>query len=527
MRLFSWLLALFLLLALLVGLTPLAAKWGLQNYLQRQGYQVDIRQLKINLFTGSIFLSGMDARHSQGDQLKVFEALAEMRWLPLFERRLVFNQLAFKGLEVDVRVDPQGLYLAGRTLADWLPVRADSNWSVAVDYLRLEDLTLCREQRLQCLRVESAGVSRSAWTQEDGGRQFEHLGPLVVERAYIRDQARNAAILYLGQLRVDRSNHLGERAQFGRIEISNFHFLENSLAGQTSLESPYLTQIGELSLTELTLFGGANPRIQAGDLVVTSWRQILYKGKDQRVLMPWHAWDLFPHTHPGALSALWRTPARQIGAASIELNSGALSWQDASVTPPAQVRMNRVQVRLGELNPDSPDHPTAVFVAARFDERGRLEWQGEAFLFRDSLDWKLSGFVHDLQMSSLAGYTEALFNQPVTGGMVDVSAQLAVQSGQLQAQSRWRLTDWRVTPGRSSGRVMPLEQTLVRLQDRNRAVEFNLPVTGDLGDQNFTLNYFFGTLMRQTLTDRARQAQPVSERPAEQVNLALTLYNPQ
>lgn len=520
MRLFSWLLALFLLLALVVGLTPVAAKWGLQNYLQRQGYQVDIRQLRVNLFTGNIFLSGMDARHAQGDQLKVFETLAELRWLPLFERRLVFNQLSFKGLDIDARVDERGVYLAGRTLAEWLPVKPDSNWSVSVDYLRLEDLTLCREQRLQCLRVESVGLSRGAWTREEQGRKFEHLGPLVIERAYIRDQARNAALLYLGQLRIDRASHLQERAQFGRIEINNFHFLENSLAGETTLEAPYLTQIGELSLTELTLFGGANPRIQAGDLVVTSWRQLLYKGKNQRVLMPWHAWDMFPHTHPGALSALWRTPARQIGANSVDLKSGALSWQDASVTPPAQVRMNRVQVRLGELDPAAPDSPTPVFIAARFDERGRLEWQGEAFLFRDSLDWSLSGFVHDLQMSALGGYSEALFNQPVTSGQVDVSAQLAVQSGQLQAQSRWRLTDWRVAPGRASGRIMPLEQTLARLQDHNRAVEFNLPVSGDLHDQNFTLNYVFGTLMRQTLTDRARQAPPVSGRAPEPVSLA-------
>lgn len=498
MRLVKWLVGIVLILGILVGASPLAAKWALQYWLKSHGYQSQIKQLSMNYLLGGVRLRGVEVASADGERLDLFEVEVELQLRALFERRLVLQRVKLSSVRADVQRREQQVIVAGMPIRDWLPALSDHRWTVELGRLQVEHLELCRTQYQQCLRLESLSVANAQWVPDSEGWQFEHALPLIANRVFLRDQLSNTSIFYLGHLRIARSQHTRQGVELDGIRASNFHFVEAVNLGRL-LETPYQMQIGELEVSQLGV-RYHQPKVQLGDVAATSVRQALLKDGEAKFILPARLRGWFPGLAELATSG--QKPG--FSMQSLKLRGGALAWFDYSVLPIARESMSRINLTLGPVDSEDSNVATPIQLSAQVGHQGSVKLSGVVSPFSESLQFQLAGFVDNLELANISAYTRSVMGQAVVSGTLSGSGRVQAINNEVDAETRWRLTGIGLESNTGWEREMPLTQVLDLLSDHNQSVELELPVRGNALRDDLSLNYVFGTLMRRTLNDLAR-----------------------
>jgi hypothetical protein len=493
MRLVKWLIGIVITLGIVLAAVPLVTKWYLVKWLESQGYQAEIKKLGMDFIFGELSLQGATIVSPGEEQLSVFSARADFDlWALLRDGRMVVDRFEADSARLDLRGSPEGLRIGGFVLGPALD-QFSERFPLDIRTARLVNTDICRAAE-QCLRIETMSVSRARWLHSGSGWEFVHSAPIIVEKTFLRDQSRNTTLFYGAHLNVGVGAYTATSIDIDNLLLSNFQFVENSL-GVEGMDSPYQTQLGEAKIASLRWRGTDQAELIVGAVDITSLRQSLHRTSDGTYMMP---------AQLGALAERSRQSNLHLVMEKLELRDGAVSWMDQAVTPPAMLNLSALSVQLGRHDSAMPDNPTSLVVAGKVGPDGKISLEGD--IYPHSLDTKftLSGFMQDADLGKLAGYSRQFLNQGVDQGTVDVSVSAVARNGQLEADTRWELTNLRIEATAGNSATMPLELSYDLLKDHNGTVSLALPVRGKFGSEQLKPAYVF-TQMRRVMSDMARR----------------------
>lgn len=104
---------LILLLVLLWGVAPLAAKKLLTDFFADQDAEFVAESISVNPFTATIKAENIDVTSSRGQEFKFDAFLVELDILPLFEKQVRVAQVGLDGLHLEVVQEQEGWRVAG------------------------------------------------------------------------------------------------------------------------------------------------------------------------------------------------------------------------------------------------------------------------------------------------------------------------------------------------------------------------------------------------------------------------------
>lgn len=498
MRFVKWLIGLMIVVGVFLALAPYAARWYMIHWFESRHYQAQIKHVGLDFIFGEVTLYGVDIRNAEGEGIRVLDAHFDFDWLPLLKGHLLINKATIDSAHLDFRKSEDDWLVAGFSSGEW-GSEWSSNHSLQVRALSLANTELCKDYQAQCLRIESAVVTRARLSRHVSGWSLAHDGPLSVQKAFLRDRSSDTTLFYGGELSVDRGSYAPQAVNMTFTRLQNIQFIENEI-GEGAADAPYQTQIGELTLASVLWQRNGNAvKFELGPIDATSVRQSVQKNKDGQLLLPERV--------QGWLKSLGHSVMGEdvhFRLAQLTARDGAVAWLDHSVSPLVSEKLTALQLAVGVIDSQLANSPTSFKLSGKIGRKGLLRFEGEWFPYAQASQFSLNGLIESLNLATLAGYTEELFNQRINQGSIDVAVDAVAKNGRLNATTRWQWTDFDIEPAREKSPYMPLERAYGVLKDHNDSLRFSLDISGEMGSETVRPTYILATQARRTLSNMAR-----------------------
>lgn len=501
MRLIKRLIYVVVVVAVLMAAIPLVTKWYLVRWLESEDYQVDIKTLRVNLFTGEVSLIDASLTSREGDRVKVYEALVNLDLLALLKAQIVLQSLKVDGGLLDVRSTQETLLLGGGKVTD-ITALIDGDLSLKVERIHITNSDLCGFSKGQCLRVGSAETSHVSAQISSNDWFFHHRTPLHLNTVYLRDLSSDAAVFYIGDLKVANAEYSMAASQLSEITVKNVQFVEHRAPVENQGALVIQTQVGELNVSSLSVNVGDDPEVILGDVEAISFRQgVVRRASDGLVAESTRSW--FDGLLAAVIGDINGDPTVHLAFNKLSVQGGILSWRDTLVTPVAAESLASVQLQVGRIDTDEPNVPAQLKLVSKFEEGGQVKFEGQVYPFGPKPTVAGSGLIQGWNMSRITAYTQSMYGQTVNEGSVNVSFDVQLNKGRLDAETRWQLTAFDVDS--IGGQHFSLASSLALLKDHNQSVRFSFPVVGDLSAGEISFEYIFKRLIGSTLRKMARQ----------------------
>ncbi len=190
---------------------------------------------------------------------------------------------------------------------------------------------------------------------------------------------------------------------------------------------------------------------------------------------------------------------------SLVFNNGSFIFTDQSIAPEARLTLEQIELMLDNLSWPKAKSSNLAF-SALLNRRGRIEGNGNAILDPNSPTLNATVKAAALPMNVFSPYASHYVGLGVRGGALSLELDYRVDSMELDASNL--ITVERLDFGdRSPGRAvfdLPVKTAVSLLEDRNRRIRLNVPVTGNLRDPSFDLSQViataFGSILTNTVT---------------------------
>lgn len=457
-------------LALLLLAAPIAGKWYLKDWLEQKGFDVAIKHLSINYFLGRVSVYSATLAIEDVEQASVFQFDLDFDLLELIKGRFVVDSLTLDNLDLNVSKKKQRWAFAGLTLSQWLD-NAEADHNMTFRRVDATNADLCTSDRQQCLRLERLTVGALNLARSGRDLTLTHSSPLFLTKMFLQDRNNTASVFYLGALDLQQSSFSKDRVFIKGFNLNNLQLVESQPTGNGQFRTPYQTQIGELSITELEVGYGESPSIRLHNVDLVSLRQTVERQVDRETIWSKRIETWFPDFYD-----LWQgvrldgTGTIGVHFSEIDVQGGRFNWRDDSVRPPAIARGSDIKLVVDSI--DSNDRAkTKITFSSKLGETGAIKFETLAQFFEGEPLFNTTGTVQGLELDDLSGYTDLVFGQHLTEGMIDVSFDVGAAGGQVAGNSRWRLTGLN-----SESAAANMSRSFKALADHNQQVEFELPV---------------------------------------------------
>jgi hypothetical protein len=109
------------LLGLSLALMPLAIKYNVRELiLENGGEEARIEDIDFNPFTGKIAMTDLTVKVKNAQVLHISEAIADLTWLPFFQKHIQVKNIAVNGLDITIETLPEGRWRLGGVVATLL-----------------------------------------------------------------------------------------------------------------------------------------------------------------------------------------------------------------------------------------------------------------------------------------------------------------------------------------------------------------------------------------------------------------------
>jgi len=369
---------------------------------------------------------------------------------------------------------------------------------ISIRRIEAQNTDICTVDKEQCLRIGELFVGRVDWSTESDKWALSHSSPLVVKKAFLQDRSNSASVFYMGELDLQKSQYSDKATSLQTLTLRNVQLVEAETLNNGKKTTPYQTQLGELNVESLSIGFGAAPSLRLKGVEVISWRQAL-----ERQITPKNHWpDRIQHWFPELYKVLKGVHLDGAGATQIDLQNlkvqgSRFTWRDNTVVPPAEERLSKAKFTVDVINSETKGVSKMVF-QSKLAENGAIEFESEARFFEGAPLFDVSGFVHGLNLGNMAGYSDIVFGQRITEGVVDAAFEVGASQGQAAGRSRWSVSGLN-----TEGTNVSMHRAFVKLADHNNRVAFNLPIGLVLSDEIGPV-VMLGRAVGKTLINNAR-----------------------
>lgn len=187
------------------------------------------------------------------------------------------------------------------------------------------------------------------------------------------------------------------------------------------------------------------------------------------------------------------TTAPQIEIGAIRFENATLEFFDSSVRQPAhRLSLEQVQVEVGELQiPGLENRTTLVLQGEVAGPAGPGPFEINGWIQLANGDSEFSTQLRNIDLSTLEPYLIQSSETGVRKGTLDLDLKSTVQNRQLTAPGRLVLADLELAPADrplATFMGMPRSAVIQALKNRERRIELDFTLEGDLDNPTFSLN---------------------------------------
>ncbi|MEF8730872.1 MAG: DUF748 domain-containing protein [Candidatus Accumulibacter meliphilus] len=194
-----------------------------------------------------------------------------------------------------------------------------------------------------------------------------------------------------------------------------------------------------------------------------------------------------------------------VSIARMRISKGVLDFADLSLRPQFGTRMHDLKGVITGLGTD-PTRSAKVQLDANVDKYGSAKIRGEISVFRPKKLTDIEMTFRNLTMSSLSPYVVKFAGRRITGGQLALDLQYKIKDSKLRGENKIVLKQVKLgeqvdSPGAAD---LPLDLAIAILSDSKGVIDIGLPVSGDLGDPEFSygavIGKAFGNLIAGIIT---------------------------
>ncbi|AOS95846.1 hypothetical protein AUP74_00375 [Microbulbifer aggregans] len=190
------------------------------------------------------------------------------------------------------------------------------------------------------------------------------------------------------------------------------------------------------------------------------------------------------------------------------VDRGRFTWLDRQDVYRAKLPIRQINVLLLGASNHPGDAPAEILLGGRPGGFGEVHMAGQLdYLDIEKWDATLLGYIANANLIPAQPYIANLLGYKILQGQLDARFDIEVRANEVDALAHMQLNKIRLRRVRESDQLpvepsmIPLDIALLLMEDRDRNVNFQMPVTGDLYDPNFSFSYIFSDLLQQAILE--------------------------
>ncbi|WP_299596538.1 DUF748 domain-containing protein [uncultured Microbulbifer sp.] len=192
----------------------------------------------------------------------------------------------------------------------------------------------------------------------------------------------------------------------------------------------------------------------------------------------------------------------------VYVDRGRFLWLDNTNDYHARLPIRRINLLLQGLSNYHEDPPALLVFNARPGGFSEMHLAGQVNLLDDSKwDAGLLGYVEGANLIPATPYMANLLGYKILQGQLDAVVNIKVDDNQVDALAQMELQKIKVRRVRDTDHlavkrsIIPLGFALALMKDGNGDVHFDMPVTGDLYDPEFSFSFIFSDLLQRAILE--------------------------
>lgn len=177
-----------------------------------------------------------------------------------------------------------------------------------------------------------------------------------------------------------------------------------------------------------------------------------------------------------------------ISIGSISIRNGAVTFQDASISPKVVLDIENIAVKYKQFSLSSRK-PSPVDFSATLQGR-KISATGTVNPMASPLALNMILKLDDIGLDKFSPYTVKYIAYPVKTGSLNAYVKLKIQQNKLNAENKLLFEDFTLGERNAQSKApsVPIKLGLSLMREPNGDISLTLPVTGNLKDPNFHLN---------------------------------------
>ncbi|WKD50329.1 DUF748 domain-containing protein [Microbulbifer spongiae] len=192
----------------------------------------------------------------------------------------------------------------------------------------------------------------------------------------------------------------------------------------------------------------------------------------------------------------------------VYLRHGTFTWIDYRDEFRARLPVRDINLNVSDIS-NLGEHPPAIVVAnGRPGGFGEIQLSGTVdYLGGRRWDAQLTSYLDNVNLIPATPYMARLLGYKILQGQMDAVMDIRIRDNQINALAEIKLEKIKIRRVRDDdqlpvkSRFIPLNVALWLLKDGQGNVKFSMPVTGDIRDPKFSLNYVFSDVLQKAIMD--------------------------
>ena len=294
------------------------------------------------------------------------------------------------------------------------------------------------------------------------------------------------------------------------LEVANSRLFRRDERAQEFVNHPWNTEFERLSVSELAYTPGQKV-LDINTIELVQPRTILARGAEGDL----GAWERFRSQSPPLERYRFQREDVARGANRFRyrineayVDRGRFLWLDNRYEYRARVPVRRINLLLRGLSNYPEDPPAILVFNGRPGGYSDMQLAGHINLLENNhWDAQVLGYVEGANLIPATPYIANLLGYKILQGQLDAEVNISVDDNQVDALAKMELQKIKVRRVRDTDHlevkssIIPLSLALALMKNGAGDVRFDMPVSGDLYDPDFSLRYIFSDLLQRAILE--------------------------
>lgn len=382
------------------------------------------------------------------------------------------------------QLDLQALTGEGIALAYPLEPEAAPQW-MALARLDAQDLALSDFDRLALRNLALGDFTLRQHLPANQGKALARFSALTLDQLAI-DSLQSESPISLAQL-----------------SLQKLQALERPASGDK--EPPYVAQIDTLSLAQVAM--PDRTTVELGKVTILSPQFWVARGSESG----WEVLGWVPGDEtagePAAPAEAEKAALRFVVGELALGQGGQITLDDQGVKPAYREAITEIELSIAGLDNQSPQSDSPVKLSAAMGKYGKIDVSGSMRPFSVRPHMVLSGTIHGVDVGPLTGYARGLVQHHIKQGSLDATLDVKIDSGMMDSVVELELHKLQMEAIPESEKDneaskelgIPLNAALSLLRDQDDGIRLKLPIAGDVGSPDVSLQSIMGKVMGKAI----------------------------